>query len=1031
MGGCQSSRINAEGQKKIAPVIEDKKKGGATNRNTFKMIVNEKCPHIRVDCSKEIRVMKVVGDRYDYCLSYCYVSQRGYYPHALNKANQDSYVICEGLLGNSNAHLFGIFDGHGEYGDFCSHYCASEMPPRLMHELQTNYNGLASFSNTKTMEEVYSKSFTKTNEELHNSTIDDSLSGTTGITAVIIGDCLYVANVGDSRAIIASEDEPGKVIFQPLSSDQTPYRRDERERVKLKGARVLTLEQIEGNEPIHENWGSDNGESIDEVGDPPRIWDSSLERPGCAFTRSLGDLVAEQVGVMAEPEILKWKLRPGDKYIVVASDGVFEFLTSQAVIDILGKFDDIIKGAKMVIAESYRLWLTYDDRTDDISLIVISLSEFSQRKKEIISPNSDSKADLDNVSSRRIHTKPVRLVMSKARRKIISEKKLTDDATAFTEFDLEANTYPKTAEELTHIEDILHTNFMFSHLSATHKDMIAKVMKLRIVKEGELIIKEGDPGDEMYVVNSGEFLVFKRDENGILTELLRYTTPGCAFGELSLMYGEPRAASIRALTAGSLWTIGRLVFRSIIMNKRHKGLLVQLRALPLFKDLPFTKLQRLCDASSEESCGPDSPVPAVTADWMVCMVISGQVRLTSKDRACPDKVLEAGSCFACTEMQRNWSDSRAIGTTAVLCIPKSAMREFLTHQPSERPLSVSQQVPVQRDYSIFRSGTENYQMDIVLSRDDLILQHTLFAVGDGEFAFIGNFLRKKDQVIRSVKVVAKLKAKQHGMEKTISTERMLLASVNGSCAFLPRIISTFQDSRILMMVYEERFVCDLATAAQQEIAETTKKYVCAALFKAFSFLHMKGIMHRLLNPYSVYITASGIPMLSDMSYAKLMDGSQAYTNCGDPLYLAPEMIAQQGYDYSVDIWAFGVIMYELFEGKPPFGREDSDKTTLFNTITAFRTGEFEISFSKCPAAARDLISLILVPDAPGITTGRNRIGYKDSYEIKSHRYFSDIDWPNMERSFPAGLGRPSAGDPKIAFNEGELEVYNSEDFAMF
>ena len=42
---------------------------------------------------------------------------------------------------------------------------------------------------------------------------------------------------------------------------------------------------------------------IIQVGDPPRVWDESLERPGCAFTRSLGDSVAEACGVCAEPEV--------------------------------------------------------------------------------------------------------------------------------------------------------------------------------------------------------------------------------------------------------------------------------------------------------------------------------------------------------------------------------------------------------------------------------------------------------------------------------------------------------------------------------------------------------------------------------------------------------------------------------------------------------------------------------------------------------------------------------------------------------
>lgn len=44
-------------------------------------------------------------------------------------------------------------------------------------------------------------------------------------------------------------------MAKPLSNDQTPYRKDERERVKKAGARVLSMDQIEGLEPVHENWG--------------------------------------------------------------------------------------------------------------------------------------------------------------------------------------------------------------------------------------------------------------------------------------------------------------------------------------------------------------------------------------------------------------------------------------------------------------------------------------------------------------------------------------------------------------------------------------------------------------------------------------------------------------------------------------------------------------------------------------------------------------------------------------------------------
>jgi hypothetical protein len=87
------------------------------------------------------------------------------------------------------------------------------------------------------------------------------------------------------------------------SQDQTPYRKDERERCKAAGADVMTMDQMEGLEPMHENWGLTLGEETDDGGDPPRLWLPGASYPGCAFTRSIGDDHAEAVGVFAVPEV--------------------------------------------------------------------------------------------------------------------------------------------------------------------------------------------------------------------------------------------------------------------------------------------------------------------------------------------------------------------------------------------------------------------------------------------------------------------------------------------------------------------------------------------------------------------------------------------------------------------------------------------------------------------------------------------------------------------------------------------------------
>ena len=94
------------------------------SNKSYKEIINGKCPMIRLDPYNCTQIFNITGNNYNYRLRYCYVSQRGYYPTALNKANQDSYSIQESWYNNESIHMFGIYDGHGEFGDYCSHFAA-------------------------------------------------------------------------------------------------------------------------------------------------------------------------------------------------------------------------------------------------------------------------------------------------------------------------------------------------------------------------------------------------------------------------------------------------------------------------------------------------------------------------------------------------------------------------------------------------------------------------------------------------------------------------------------------------------------------------------------------------------------------------------------------------------------------------------------------------------------------------------------------------------------------------------------------
>ncbi|KAL2979809.1 hypothetical protein AAZX31_13G193600 [Glycine max] len=300
---------------------------------------------------------------HNFTLEYSVLTQRGYYPDSPDKENQDSFSIRTQFQGNPSVHFFGVYDGHGEFGGQCSNFVKDRLVENLSSDIALLEDPV----------KAYTSAFLTTNDDLHKNEIDDSLSGTTAITVLVIGNTLYVANVGDSRAVLAVKDG-NRVVAEDLSSDQTPFRRDEYERVKLCGARVLSVDQVEGHkDPDIQTWGDEESQGDD----PPRLWVQNGMVPGAAFTRSVGDKLAETIGVIAVPEVSTVQLTPNHLFFVVASDGVFEFLSSQTVVDMAASYSDPRDACAAIAGESYKLWLEHEGRTDDITIIIVQIKGLS------------------------------------------------------------------------------------------------------------------------------------------------------------------------------------------------------------------------------------------------------------------------------------------------------------------------------------------------------------------------------------------------------------------------------------------------------------------------------------------------------------------------------------------------------------------------------------------------------------------------------------------------------------------------------
>lgn len=178
--------------------------------------------------------------------------------------------------------------------------------------------------------------FVETHEDLTKECTDNfdcMLSGTTATVSIIDKGKkeIWTACAGDSRAILGTKNN--KQMVKDLSKDHKPNLPEEMKRIKANGGDVKLL-----------------------PGDVPhRVFVKNRPFPGLAMSRSIGDLIANSVGVTCEPTITCHKIDEKDDFVLVCSDGVWEFYESKQVAKMIydhGK-DKIKKACEFVAKKSW------------------------------------------------------------------------------------------------------------------------------------------------------------------------------------------------------------------------------------------------------------------------------------------------------------------------------------------------------------------------------------------------------------------------------------------------------------------------------------------------------------------------------------------------------------------------------------------------------------------------------------------------------------------------------------------------------
>ena len=281
------------------------------------------------------------------------------------KTNQDTLLSLTNINRVKDFNIFGVLDGHGPDGHHVSNFASDFIPSQIINHPEIKKLSDPELIYQKLKEnncQIITEAFLLCDEELKKVEFDAYGSGCTCNLIIHIGEHILCTNVGDSRAIVAYDDntedqELNYLEHAQLSIDYKPELENEKNRILLSGGTVAQME-------------NQFGEGVG----PYRVWAKGQNYPGLAMSRSIGDLKGKSIGIIAEPGILEYDINETTKFIIIASDGVWEFLKNEDVIEMGKSFyieNDTSNICHRIVDTSASVWKSRDVVVDDITVVVM------------------------------------------------------------------------------------------------------------------------------------------------------------------------------------------------------------------------------------------------------------------------------------------------------------------------------------------------------------------------------------------------------------------------------------------------------------------------------------------------------------------------------------------------------------------------------------------------------------------------------------------------------------------------------------
>jgi len=503
---------------------------------------------------------------------------------------------------------------------------------------------------------------------------------------------------------------------------------------------------------------------------------------------------------------------------------------------------------------------------------------------------------------------------------------------------------------------------------------------------------------------------------------------------------------VLALTDGKLWALDRRVFLRAVLRPKdiRRSIIRTLKKVELLKCLHLAQLQRLTDLLSEESYPAGSfIIRQGEAGENFYLIVSGTCDCTiNNPSGTGSKVvlsLKDNDYFgerALLEAKPRAANVIATSDTKVLYIGKSSFEQVLG--PLSDIIDADRQHREALAELARSASTPQKFSDIAVY--GMITTDVLGPVMLGTFGTTKPTPSTKSAVEPNVTVrtfvLSQIERKnlKDSLNRYMDGVKAVLAvPMAKSSVLVPRPLAFLKDSNALHVVFNQAIVADLSTIVRSNSSAVVANpeivsYAFACLVSALEALHGMQILYRAVQPESLYVDAAGRVVLLDYRVCKigLAGNARTYTICGVSDYLAPEQIDQSGHSYPADLWALGVLLYEIMVGSHPFSA--NSEVATYSKISSFGTKSFPtLEFPQTVSPeAKALINQLLVPVA-GARIGAGNTGFA---ALRRHPFFKNYHdhWAEIASGAFASPLAPLAKYEKDAMLDEVVEAAELADF---